>query len=66
MINDDTFAEKPMLQNFLSLVARHKGSVAHRLQSGDFFTPLLLVNEEGVFRGRLGKWVCARDEPQTG
>jgi uncharacterized protein len=51
MINEDAFAAQPMLQNFRSLVARHKDSVAHTLQSGDVFTPVLLANEEGVFHG---------------
>jgi uncharacterized protein len=49
MINEDAFAAQPMLQNFLSLVVRHKDFVEHTLQSGDVFTPVLLANEEGVF-----------------
>jgi uncharacterized protein len=51
MINEDTFAGQPTLQGFLSLVARHKDSIAHTLQSGDVFTPVLLADEEGLFRG---------------
>jgi yecA family protein len=51
MINEDTFAAQPMLQGFLSLIARHKDTVAHTLQSGDVFTPLLLANTNGVFPG---------------
>ena len=50
-INEEAFAAKLVLQNFLSLVARHKVSVAHTLQSGDIFTPLVLANEDGVFFG---------------
>jgi uncharacterized protein len=33
------------------LVARHKESVAHTLQSGDVFTPLVLANDDGAFLG---------------
>ena len=51
MINDDAFAAQPVLQEFLSLVARHKDAVAHILQSGDVFTPVLLANTDGVFLG---------------
>jgi uncharacterized protein len=51
MINEDTFAGQPTLQGFLSLIARHKDAVAHTLQSGDVFTPVLLANTDGVFPG---------------
>jgi uncharacterized protein len=51
MINEDTFAAQPMLQGFLSLVERHKGAIAHTLQSGDVFTPVLLADADGVFPG---------------
>ncbi len=51
MINEDVFAAQPLLQQFLSLVARHKAAVAHTLESGDVFTPVLLPDGEGVFRG---------------
>ena len=51
MINEDTFAAQPMLQCFLSLVGRHKDAVAHTLQSGDVFPPVLLANTDGVFPG---------------
>jgi uncharacterized protein len=50
MINEDAFAAQPILQQFLSLVARHKKAIAHTLQSGDVFTPVLLPDTEGVFR----------------
>ena len=50
MINEDTFAAQPMLQGFLSLMARHKDAVAHTLQSGDVFTPVLLADADGAFR----------------
>jgi uncharacterized protein len=51
MVNDETFAAQPVLQEFLSLVTRHKEAVAHILESGDVFTPVLLANEEGAFPG---------------
>jgi uncharacterized protein len=51
MINEDKFAAQLMLQGFVSLIARHKDAVAHTLQSGDVFTPVLLANTDGVFPG---------------
>jgi uncharacterized protein len=51
MINEDVFAAQPVLQQFLSLVARHKDAVAHTLQSGDVFTPVLLPDGKGVLPG---------------
>jgi hypothetical protein len=53
MINEDTFAGQPTLQGFLSLVARHKDAVAHTLQSGDVFTPVLLADADGALAARL-------------
>ncbi len=51
MITEKAFAAQPVLRNFLSLVARHKHSITHTLQSGDVFTPLILANEDGAFLG---------------
>jgi uncharacterized protein len=51
MINEDSFAGQPMLQDFLSLVSRHKDAIAHTLQSGEVFTPILLADTEGNFPG---------------
>jgi uncharacterized protein len=51
MVNEDAFAAQSVLQEFLSLVTRHKEAIAHTLQSGDVFTPVLLASEDGVFRG---------------
>jgi uncharacterized protein len=51
MINEDSFAAQPMLQDFLSLVSRHKDAIAHTLESGDVFTPMLLANADGNFPG---------------
>ena len=42
---------QPVLQSFLSLVTRHKESVAHTLQSGEVYTPVIVASEDGVFRG---------------
>jgi yecA family protein len=55
MINEHTFAAQPILQGFLSLVARHKDAVAHTLQSGDIFTPILLANADGAFVPTIGQ-----------
>jgi uncharacterized protein len=46
MINEDTFVSQPVLQEFLSLVERHRRSIVLTLQSGDVFTPVLLPNEK--------------------
>jgi uncharacterized protein len=50
-INEKAFGAQPTLQKFLSLVARHKNCVAHTLQSGDVFTPLVVANDHGAFLG---------------
>ncbi len=47
MINEDAFAAQPMLQQFLSLVARHKAAIAHILESGVFFVATI---------GRMGSY----------
>jgi uncharacterized protein len=49
MINEDGFTAQPILQDFLSLVERHKRNILHTLQSGDVFTPLLLADAHGSF-----------------
>jgi uncharacterized protein len=51
MVNEDNFAAQLILQNFLSLVERHKCFIQHTLQSGDVFTPLLLTDRNGGFLG---------------
>ena len=80
MINEHAFAAQPILQQFLSLIAHHKGAVAHTLEFGDVFTPVLLSDEEGVFRGndwaygfvrgmklrREGRFVLINDENSRG
>jgi uncharacterized protein len=57
MINEETFAAQPMLEDFLALVARHKTVIANTLQSGAVFMPVLLASEDGVFRGN--EWANA-------
>lgn len=49
MINEEDFAARPVLQEFLSLVERHKQTILHTLQSGNVFTPLLLADQNGGF-----------------
>jgi uncharacterized protein len=51
MVNEDGFAAQPVLGEFLSLIDRHKTVIAHTLRSGDVFTPVLLADDRGVFRG---------------
>jgi uncharacterized protein len=51
MINEDSFAEQALLQDFLSLVDRHRLSILHTLQTGDVFTPVLLAGPDGKFPG---------------
>jgi len=51
MVNEDTFAAQPILQEFLRLIERHRGTIADTLQSGDVFMPLLLEDEQGVANG---------------
>jgi uncharacterized protein len=49
--NEDAFTAQPILQDFAYLITRHRDAIAHTLQSGDVFTPLLLADEHGVSRG---------------
>jgi len=51
MVNEDAFAAQPLLQDFVSLIMRHRDAIAHTLRSGDVFTPLLFKDEQGVSRG---------------
>jgi hypothetical protein len=56
MINEDTFAAQPMLQGFLSLIARHKD--ANPSAVGE--------HRRGFSWERLGGWVCSRDGSEKG
>lgn len=49
MVNEGGFSAQPVMQEFLSLVERHRSAISHILQSGDVFTPVLLLNPDGVF-----------------
>jgi uncharacterized protein len=51
VVNEDAFIAQPTLQDLVFLVLRHRDSIAHTLQSGDAFTPLLLEDEKGICRG---------------
>jgi uncharacterized protein len=53
MVNEAAFRTKPILQEFISLVARHWNATCDTLQSGNGFLPLLLNDESGV--------ACAND-----
>jgi hypothetical protein len=60
-INEKAFVAQPVLQNFLSLVTRHKESVAHTLQSGQVHQSFLRARRR--FPGkRLGERIYAGNE----
>lgn len=48
MINEPEFGAQPLLQEFLSLVIRHRNATCRTLQSGEVYLPLLLEDESGV------------------
>jgi uncharacterized protein len=50
-ISEKAFLTQPVLHKFISLVTRHKESVAHTLQSGEVYTPVILANDDGAFLG---------------
>jgi uncharacterized protein len=50
MLLRDTIDAKSVLQDFLSLIMRHWNAIAHTLQSGEVFLPLLLEDESGTTR----------------
>ncbi len=50
LITEDAFTAQPLLQEFIALIARHREVIAHALQTGDVFTPLLLADEGGCYR----------------
>ena len=51
MVNEGALTAQPILQDFVYLIKRHRDAMAHTLQSGDVFMPLLLADEHGVSRG---------------
>ena len=51
IVNEDTFASKPVLKEFISLVTRHHAFIAQTLQSGGIVLPLLAEDEDGIARG---------------
>jgi uncharacterized protein len=48
-VNEDGFRAQPILLEFIGLVARHKSAIAHTLNSGEVFTPLLLTQVDGAY-----------------
>jgi uncharacterized protein len=48
MINEEAFSAQPMLEEFISLLARHWNFISDILRSGDVFVPLLLEDEDGA------------------
>jgi len=45
------FVAQHALEDVLMLIMRHKFAIAHTLQSGDVFTPVILADRDGAFRG---------------
>jgi uncharacterized protein len=48
IVLEDTFASKPIFEDFISLLMRHWNAIVGTLQSGDVHLPLLLRDEDGV------------------
>jgi uncharacterized protein len=51
IVDEDAFTAQPILQDFVSLIARHRDAIAHTLRSGAVYTPLLLQDQQGVAHG---------------
>jgi uncharacterized protein len=51
MADDEAFADRQELQDFLSLLMRHWNSIVHVLDEEDLFIPLLFKDKEGAARG---------------
>jgi uncharacterized protein len=79
IVNEEATAGQPILQDFVSLVTRHRDAIDHTLQSGDVYTPLLLKDQHGVARGndwangfvrgmelRRKDWVPLVDDDENG
>jgi uncharacterized protein len=49
IVKEDALAAQPLLQECVSLIARHRDFVLQTLESGDVYTPLLLENGDGVY-----------------
>jgi uncharacterized protein len=47
----EAFTAHGMLQDFVSLITRHRDAIAHTLRSGAVYTPLLLQDQQGVVHG---------------
>jgi uncharacterized protein len=42
-------ASEPSTRTLLALLSRHRDSIAHTLQSGNVFTPLLIADDSGEY-----------------
>ena len=51
IVLEDEFAEKPILETFLSMIMRHWNAIIATLQSGDVYLPILLEDENGDWHG---------------
>jgi uncharacterized protein len=48
---ENTFASKPILDDFLSLLMRHWNAIVGTLRTGDVYLPLLLADDSGITHG---------------
>lgn len=51
IVLEEDFAAQPVLKEFLSLIMRHWNAIVDTLHGGEVYTPLLLPDENGDFRG---------------
>lgn len=51
IVNEDAFASKPVLKEFIYLVTRHHDFIAQTLQSGEVVLPLIAQDEHGIAHG---------------
>jgi uncharacterized protein len=49
IVKEDALADQPLLQECVSLIARHRDFILRTLESRNVFTPLLLGNGDGVY-----------------
>src|SRR5580704_10757396 len=76
---ENTFASKPILDDFLSLLMRHWNAIVGALRTGDVYLPLLLADDSGITHGndwangfmrgmalRKADWADLLDDEQHG
>ena len=79
MVAEDAFTSQPLLQDFMSLITRHRDTISHTLRSDDVFTPLLIEDGHGVARAndwaigftrgmtlRRTEWASLLDDEENG